>query len=132
MEMIFKDDSKKVDSLERSFRLLQRPLNLMRRVEQKESTSMYKDFAKPPRDEICFEIRPDVWKKEWRIPDFSEFITRARLERGYEVESNPFYLGKKGYKCKLYMGFFNKPPLLENPLNLHFVIMKSENDIILP
>ena len=40
-------------------------------------------------DEICFEIRPGVWKKEWRIPDFSEFITRTRLERGYEVESNP-------------------------------------------
>ena len=39
--MIFKDDSKKVDSLEKSFRLLQRPLNLMRRVEQKESTSRY-------------------------------------------------------------------------------------------
>ena len=30
------------------------------------------------------------------------------------------------------MGFFNKPPLLENSLNIHFVIMKSENDIILP
>ncbi|CAH3170498.1 unnamed protein product, partial [Porites evermanni] len=85
VEMILKDDSRKVDSLEKSFGLLQRPLNPMRRVEQK--------------------------------------------EKGYEVESNPFYLGKKGYKCKLYMGIdFKFGPALK----IDFVIMQSENDIILP
>ena len=130
VEMILKDDSKKVDSLEKSFRLLQRPLNPMQRVEQKESTSMYKDFAIQPGEEICVEIRSDVWKKEWRIPDFSGFITRATLQRGYEVESNPFYLGKNGYKCKLYMGKSNLP-LSRECINIYFVIMKSENDIIL-
>ena len=131
VEMILTDDSKKVDSLEKSFRLLQRPLNPMRRVEQKESTSMYKDFAIPPREEICVEIMPGVWKKEWKIQGFRGFLKRAEVE-GYEVESNPFYLGKKGYKCKLYMGIYKSPHSLENFLKLHFVIMKSENDIILP
>ena len=131
VEMILTDDSKKVDSLEKSFRLLQRPLNPMRRVGQKESTSMYKDFAIPPREEICVEIMPGVWKKEWKIQGFRGFLKRAEVE-GYEVESNPFYLGKKGYKCKLYMGIYKSPHSLENFLKLHFVIMKSENDIILP
>ena len=132
VEMILEDDSKKVDSLEKSFRLLQRPLNPMRRVEQKESTSMYKDFATPPREEICVEISPGVWKKEWKIQGFRGFLIRAEVEERYEVESNPFYLGKKGYKCKLYMGILQCIPPLTDCLRIHFVIMKGENDIILP
>ena len=120
VEMILKDDSKKVDSLEKSFRLLHRPLN-----------PMYKAFAISPREEICVEISPGVWTKEWKIQGFRGFLKRAEEER-YEVESNPFYLGKKGYKCKLYMGIYKSPHSLENFLKLHFVIMKSENDIILP
>ena len=129
VEMILTDDSKKVDSLEKRFRLLQRPLKPMRRVEQKESTSMYKDFAIPPREEICVEISPGVWKKEWKIQGFRGFLKRAEVEERYEVESNPFYLGKKGYKCKLYMGIdFQFGPALK----IDFVIMQSENDIILP
>ena len=132
VEMILEDDSKKVDSLEKSFRLLQRPLNPMRRVEQKESTSMYKDFATPPREEICVEISPGVWKKEWKIQGFRGFLKRAEVEERYEVESNPFYLGKKGYKCKLYMGILQCIPPLTDCLRIHFVIMKGENDIILP
>ena len=120
VEMILKDHSKKVDSLEKSFRLLHRPLN-----------PMYKAFAISPREEICVEISPGVWTKEWKIQGFRGFLKRAEEER-YEVESNPFYLGKKGYKCKLYMGIYKSPHSLENFLKLHFVIMKSENDIILP
>ena len=131
VEMILEDDSKKVDSLEKSFRLLHRPLNPMQTVEQKESTSMYKDFAISPREEICVEISPGVWKKEWKIQGFRRFLKRTEKDTGYEVESNPFYLGKKGYKCKLYMGIC-KNFSGENSLKIHFVIMKSENDIILP
>ena len=132
VEMILKDDSKNVDSLEKSFRLLHRPLNPMQRVEQKGSTSMYKDFAISPREEICVEISPGVWKKEWKIQGFRGFLERAEKER-YEVQSNPFYLGKKGYKCKLYMGICpSYLPGEDFSLYIDFVIMKSENDIILP
>ena len=161
VEMILKDDSKKVDSLEKSFRLLHRPLNPMQRVEQKESTSMYKDsleksfrllhrplnpmqrveqkestsmykdFAISPREEICVEISPGVWIKEWKIQGFRGFLERAEKER-YQVESNPFYLGKNGYKCKLYMRIVRNYSTCKLCLQIHFVIMKSENDIILP
>ena len=120
VEMILKDHSKKVDSLEKSFRLLHRPLN-----------PMYKAFAISPREEICVEISPGVWTKEWKIQGFRGFLKRAEEER-YEVESNPFYLGKKGYKCKLYMGIFKHTFLCPYLLKIYFVIMKSENDNILP
>ena len=126
VEMILKDDSKKVDSLEKSLHLLKGTLNPMRRIEQKENTSMSKDFAMPPREEICFEINPGVWTKEWKIQGFMGFLNRAEKNNQYEIWSNPFFLGKKGYKVKLGLGISG------SYLKIHLVIMKSENDLILP
>ena len=131
VEMILKDDSKKVDSLEKSFQLLKEPLSPMRRIEQKENTSMSKDFAMLPREEICFEINPGVWTKEWRIQGFTGFLNRAEKDRSYRISSNPFFLGEKGYKVKLCVGL-NSSKLLIPFLCIDLVIMKSENDVILP
>ena len=129
VEMILKDDSKKVDSLEKSFLLLHRPLNPMQRVEQKESTSMYKDFVISPREEICFEINPGVWTKEWKIQGFMGFLNRAEKDHSYMIWSNPFFLGEKGYKVKLGLGLWG---FMHRHIKICLVIMKSENDVILP
>ena len=124
LEMIVKDDSKKGDSMEKDLRLLQRPSNQMRKIEQKESRCMSKDFAILPREEICPDISY-VWTKEWKIQGFRGFLKRAE-EEGHEIESNPFFLGEKGYKVKLGLGVSG------SSLSIHFVIIKSENDVILP
>ena len=126
VEMILKDDSKKVDSLEKSFQLLKGPLNPMRMIEQKENTSMSKDFALPPKEEICFEINPGMWINDWKIQGFIGFLNRAEKNNKYEIWSNPFFLGEKGYKFKLGLG------ISDSFLKIKFVIMKSENDVILP
>ena len=125
VEMILKDDSKKVDSLEKSFQLLNGPLNPMRRIKQEDNTFMSKDFALPPREEICFEINPGVWTKEWKIQGFMGFLNRAEKDHKYEIWSNPFFLGEKGYKVKLGLG------ISCSYLKFRLVIMKSENDVIL-
>ena len=125
LEMIVKDDSKKVDSMEKNLRLPQRPSNQMRTIEQKGSRCMSNDFAILLRKEICSDINPGFWTKEWKIQGFRGFLKRAE-EEGHEIQSNPFFLGEKGYKVKLGLGISG------SYLNLHFVIMKSENDVILP
>ena len=127
VEMILKDDSKKVDSLEKSFELLKGPLNPMRRIEQKENTFMSKDFARRPREEICFEINPGVWTKEWKIQGFIGFLNRAEKDPSYKIWSNPFFLGEKGYKIKLGISYCG----MSRFLCICLVIMKSENDVIL-
>lgn len=123
--MIVKDDSKKGDSMEKNLRLLQRPSNQMQTIEQKESRCMSKDFAILPREEICSDSNPCVWTKEWKIQGFRGFLKRVE-EEGHEIQSNPFFLGEKGYGVKLGLGVSG------SYLNIHFVIMKSENDVILP
>ena len=125
LEMIVKDDSKKGDSMEKNLRLLPRPSNQRRKIEQKESRCMSKDFAILPREEICSDIDPRFWTKEWKIQGFRGFLKRAE-EEGHEIESNPFFLGEKGYKVKVGLGVSG------SSLSIHFVIMKSENDVILP
>ena len=125
LEMIVKDDSKKGDSMEKNLRLLQTPSNQMRKIEQKERRCMSKEFAILPREEICSDIDPDFWTKEWKIQGFRGFLKRAE-EEGHEIQSNPFFLGEKGYKVKLGLGISG------SNLSIHFVIMKSENDVILP
>ena len=125
LEMIVKDDSKKGDSMEKNLRPLQRPSNQMRKIEQKESRCMSKDFAILPREEICSDIDPRFWTKEWKIQGFRGFLKRAE-EEGHEIQSNPFFLGEKGYKVKVGLGVSG------SSLSIHFVIMKSENDVILP
>lgn len=125
LEMIVKDDSKKGDSMEKNPRPLQRPSNQMRTIEQKGSRCMSKDFAILPRKEICSDINPGYWTKQWKIQGFRGFLKRAE-EEGHEIQSNPFFLGENGYKVKVGLG-------VSGPyLNIHFVIMKSENDVILP
>ena len=127
VEMILKDDSKKVDSLAKSVRLLQGPLSQTRTIEQRQSTSMCKDFATiRSKEEICFEIKPGVWEKDWKIQGFIGFLNRAEEDWSHKIWSKPFFLGKNGYKVKLGLDLYNKG------LNIHFVIMKSENDVILP
>ena len=125
LEMIVKDDSKKGDSMEKNLRLLQRPSNQMRTIEQKGSRCISNAFATLPREEICSDINHGFWTKEWKIQGFRGFLKRAE-EEGHEIQSNPFFLGEKGYKVKLGLGISG------SYLNIHFVIMKSENDIILP
>ena len=125
VEMILKDDSKKVDSLEKSIQLLKGRLNPMRRIKQEENTFMSKDFALPPREEICFEIKPGVWTKEWKIQGFKGLVNRAYKDNKYVIWSNPFFLGEKGYKVKLGLSVVRAFP------KLHLVIMKSENDHLL-
>lgn len=125
LEMIVKDDSKKVDSMEKNLRLPQRPSKQMRTIEQKGSRCMSNDFAILLRKEICSDINPGFWTKEWKIQGFRGFLKRAE-EEGHEIQSNPFFLGQKGYKVKLGLGISG------SYLNIHFVIMKSENDVILP
>ena len=125
LEMIVKDDSNKEDSMEKNLHLLQRPSNQMRTIEQKGSGCMSNDFATLPREEICPDINPCNWTKQWKIQGFRGFLKRAEEER-HEIESNPFFLGEKGYKVKVGLGVSG------SYLNIHFVIMKSENDIILP
>ena len=125
LEMIVKDDSKKGDSMEKNLHLLQRPSNQMRTIEQKGSRCMSNAFATLPREEICSDINPRFWTKEWKIQGFRGFLKRAE-EEGHEIESNPFFLGEKGYKVKLGLGISG------SSLSIHFVIMKSENDVILP
>ena len=124
VEMILKDDAKKEDSLEKSFQLGQGPLNQMRKIEQKESKFLSKYLPISWRNEICSEIRPGVWTKEWKIKGFKRFLKRAE-EEAYEIWSNPFLLGAKGYKVKLGVG------ISDSYLNIYLVIMKSENDVIL-
>ena len=68
VEMILKDDSKKVDSLEKSFQLPKGPLNPMQRINQEENTFM--DFALTPIEEIYFEIGPGVRGKDRKIQRF--------------------------------------------------------------
>ena len=125
LEMIVKDDSKKGDSMEKNPRPLQRPSNQMRTIEQKGSRCMSNDFAILPRKEICSDINPGYWTKQWKIQGFRGFLKRAE-EEGHEIESNPFFLGENGYKVKVGLGVSG------SYLNIHFVIMKSENDVILP
>ena len=128
LEMIVKDDSKKGDSMEKNLRLLQRPSNQMRTIEQKGSRCMSNAFATLSREEIeiCSDINPGHgWTKEWKIQGFKGFLKRAE-EEGHEIQSNPFLLGEKGYKVKLGLGISG------SNLSIHFVIMKSENDVILP
>ena len=125
LEMIVKDDSKKGNSVEKNLRLLPRPSNQMRTIEQKGSRCMSNDFAIPPREEICPDTGFFPWTKEWKIQGFRGFLKRAEQER-HEIQSNPFFLGEKGYKVKLGLGISG------SYLNIHFVIMKSENDVILP
>ena len=125
LEMIVKDDSKKGDSMEKNPRPLQRPSNQMRTIEQKGSRCMSKDFAILPRKEICSDINPRYWTKQWKIQGFRGFLKRAE-EEGHEIQSNPFFFGEKGYKVKVGLGISG------SYLNIHFVIMKSENDVILP
>ena len=125
LEMIVKDDSKKGDSMEKNLRLLQRPSNQMRTIEQKGSRCISNAFATLPREEICSDINHGFWTKEWKIQGVRGFLKRAE-EEGHEIQSNPFFLGEKGYKVKLGLGISG------SYLNIHFVIMKSENDIILP
>ena len=125
LEMIVKDGSKKGDTMEKNPRPLQRPSNQMRTIEQKGSRCMSNDFAILPRKEICSDINPGSWTKEWKIQGFRGFLKRAE-EEGHEIESNPFFLGEKGYKVKVGLGVSG------SYLNIHFVIMKSENDVILP
>lgn len=125
LEMIVKDDSKKVDSMEKNLRLPRRPSNQMRTIEQKGSRCMSNDFAILLRKEICSDINPGFWTKEWKIQGFRGFLKRAE-EEGHEIQSNPFFLGEKGYKVKLGLGISG------SYLNIHSVIMKSENDVILP
>ena len=125
LEMIVKDDPKKGDSMEKNLRPLQRPSNQMRKIEQKESRCMSKDFAILPREEICSDIDSRFWTKEWKIQGVRGFLKRAE-EEGHEIQSNPFFLGEKGYKVKVGLGVSG------SNLNIHFVIMKSENDVILP
>ena len=129
VEMILKDDSKKVDSLEKSFQLLKGPLKPMRRIKQEENTFMSKAFALPPREEICIEINPGVWTKEWKIQGFMGFANQAEKDRSYMIWSNPFFLGEKGYKVKLGVGL---DKYINFYLKICLVIMKSENDVILP
>ena len=124
LEMIVKDDSKKGDSMEKNLHLLQIPSNQMRKIEQKERRCMSKAFAILPREEICSDIDPCFWTKEWKIQGFRGFLKRAE-EEGHEIQSNPFFLGEKGYKVKLGLGISG------SNLSIHFVIMKSENDVIL-
>ena len=125
LEMIVKDDSKKEDSMEKNLRLLQRPSNQMQRMERKGSRCMSNAFAILPREEICSDIDPRFWTKEWKIQGFRGFLKRAE-EEGHEIQSNPFFLGEKGYKVKVGLGISG------SYLSIHFVIMKSENDVILP
>ena len=125
LEMIVNDDSKKGDLMEKNLRLLQTPSNQMRKIEQKGRRCMSKEFATLPREEICPDINHRFWTKEWKIQGFRGFLKRAE-EEGHEIESNPFFLGEKGYKVKLGLGISG------SYLNIHFVIMKSENDVILP
>ena len=125
LEMIVKDDSKKVDSMEKNLRLPRRPSNQMRTIEQKGSRCMSNDFAIPPREEICPDTGFFPWTKEWKIQGFRGFLKRAE-EEGHEIQSNPFFLGEKGYKVKVGLGISG------SSLSIHFVIMKSENDVILP
>ena len=125
LEMIVKDGSKKGDSMEKNLRPLQKPSNQMRTIEHKGSRCMSNDFAILPRREICSDINPGFWTKEWKIQGFRGFLKRAE-EEGHEIQSNPFFLGQKGYKVKLGLGISG------SYLNIHFVIMKSENDVILP
>lgn len=125
LEMIVKDDSKKGNSVEKNLRLLPRPSNQMRTIEQKGSRCMSNDFAIPPREEICPDTGFFPWTKEWKIQGFRGFLKRAE-EEGHEIESNPFFLGEKGYKVKVGLGVSG------SFLSIHFVIMKSENDVILP
>ena len=125
LEMIVKDDSKKGDSMEKNLRLFQGPSNQMRTIEQKGSRCMSNDFALLPRKEICSDINPGCWTKEWKIQGFRGFLKRAE-EEGHEIQSNSFFLAEKGYKVKLGLGVSG------SYLNIHFVIMKSENDVILP
>lgn len=125
LEMVVKDGSKKGDSMEKNLRPLQRPSNQMRTIEQKGSRCMSNDFAILPREpEICGFNFCD-WIKEWKIQGFRGFLKRAE-EEGHEIESSPFFLGEKGYKVKLGLGVSG------SSLSIHFVIMKSENDVILP
>ena len=125
LEMIVKDDSKKGDSMEKNLRLLQTPSNQMRKIEQKERRCMSNDFAILPREpEIC-NFNYFDWIKEWKIQGFRGFLKRAE-EEGHEIESNPFFLGENGYKVKVGLGVSG------SSLSIHFVIMKSGNDTILP
>ena len=125
LEMIVKDDSKKGDSMEKNLRLLQTPSNQMRKIEQKERRCMSNDFAILPRKpEIC-NFNYFDWIKEWKIQGFRGFLKRAE-EEGHEIESNPFFLGENGYKVKVGLGVSG------SSLSIHFVIMKSGNDTILP
>ena len=77
LEMIVKDDSKKGDSMEKNLHLLQIPSNQMRKIEQKERRCMSKAFAILPREEICSDIDPCFWTKEWKIQGFRGFLKRA-------------------------------------------------------
>ena len=124
VEMVLKDDAKKEDSLEKSFQPGQGPLNQRRKIEQKKSKFLSKYFTRPSKNEICSQIRPGVWTKEWKIEGFKRFLKRAE-EEAYERWSNPFLLGEKGYKVKLGVG------ISDSHLNIYLVIMKSENDVIL-
>ena len=125
LEMIVTQDSKKGDSMEKHLRLLQTPSNQMRKIEQKERRCMSKEFAIPPREEICPDTGFFPWTKEWKIQGFKGFLKRAE-EEGHEIESNPFFLGENGYKVKVGLGVSG------SSLSIHFVIMKSGNDTILP
>lgn len=121
-----KDDSKKVDSLEKNLRRLQVPFNHMQNVLPgivNRDVSSGSNLL--PTEEICLQLTPGVWVKDWKIDGLSRCFKELKGGAKYVKESNPFYLGRHGYKCKLHLTEVRRA---DESLQVKLVIMRGSND----
>lgn len=132
VEMILKDDSKKVDSLEKKFQRLQVPFNHMQTevpgIVNRDASSVSNLLQ---TEEICVQIRPGVWVKDWKIDNISRFIEEAGKCFDYTKESKPFYLGRNSYRCKLLCTVKEAPCGGFGGLQVRLAIMRGLNDGLL-
>ena len=129
VEMILKDDSKKVDSLEKKFQRLQVPFNHTQTevpgIVNRDASSVSNLLQ---TEEICLQIRPGVWLKDWKIDNISRFIEEAGKCFDYTKESKPFYLGRNSYRCKLLCTAQEAPYGGFGGLQVRLAIMRGLDD----
>lgn len=126
VETNLKDDSKKVDSMEKNLRRLQVPFNHMQNVLPgivNRDVSSGSNLL--PTEEICLQLTPGVWVKDWKIDGLSRCFKESKGGTTYIKESDPFYLGRHGYKCKLQL---TGRGTAEESLHVRLVIMRGSND----
>lgn len=68
----------------------------------------------------------------WTVTDFWEKVSRAKNGEEVRIESDPFYLGRHGYKMQLQMYPNGKDQGINGFISVFVALMKGQYDAILP